>query len=75
MGALLPVAGGALIPSPAALALVAIALDHLLAEAGEVAEGVAEGAVAGTAQAGDFGWPAADGAEQRFLPGGHVDWV
>jgi hypothetical protein len=54
-------------PCPAGLAGAAVAIQNLLAQAGEALARVGGGAVAGAAEAGDKGKVAAAGAEQGPL--------
>ena len=59
-----PVMDGPLVPRPAALALVSIACEHLVANAGKVLGRVPALPVAGPAEAGDGGQSAAVWAEE-----------
>lgn len=61
------VVDGPLIPCPTPLALVTVAREHLVADAGEIKPGVPAAGVAGGAKSGYGRRAAALGAKQGFL--------
>jgi hypothetical protein len=67
MDAGLPMMHMEALPCPAGLASAAVALQNVVAEAGETLAGVGRGAIAGAAEAGDKGEIVAAGAEQGPL--------